>query len=44
MKSDFDVDEVFKINTVVENTDRGQTGSIDSLGEGLKKHIYSVAS
>uniref|UniRef100_UPI004024D7AA ATP-dependent nuclease n=1 Tax=Lachnospira sp. TaxID=2049031 RepID=UPI004024D7AA len=38
----FDVDEVFKINTIVENTDRGQTGSIDSLGEGLKS-IYILS-
>ena len=38
----FDVDEVFKINTIVENIDRGRTGDIDALGEGLKS-IYILS-
>jgi putative ATP-dependent endonuclease of OLD family len=36
------VDEVFKINTIVENIDRGRTGDIDALGEGLKS-IYILS-
>lgn len=38
----FDADEVFKIETIVKNTERGVDGSLDSLGEGLRS-IYILS-
>lgn len=38
----FDADEVFKIETIVKNTERGVEGSLDSLGEGLRS-IYILS-
>ena len=38
----FDSDEIFKINTIVENKDRGIEETIDSLGEGLRS-IYILS-
>ncbi len=38
----FDADEVFKVETVVKNARRGVSGSLDSLGEGLRS-IYTLS-
>ncbi len=38
----FDADEVFKIDTVVRNEDRGIEGDLNSLGEGLRS-IYILS-
>ncbi|MDO5403056.1 MAG: AAA family ATPase, partial [Eubacteriales bacterium] len=38
----FDSDEIFKIDTIVENEDRGIEESIESLGEGLRS-IYILS-
>lgn len=38
----FDADEVFKINTIVSNEERGIEGDLNSLGEGLKS-IYTLS-
>lgn len=38
----FDADEVFKIETIVKNTERGVEGNLDSLGEGLRS-IYILS-
>lgn len=38
----FDADEVFKIQTIVSNTERGTQGSLSSLGEGLRS-IYTLS-
>lgn len=38
----FDADEVFKVDTIVSNADRGIEGDLDSLGEGLRS-IYILS-
>lgn len=38
----FDADEVFKIDTIVSNEERGIEGDLNSLGEGLKS-IYTLS-
>lgn len=39
----FDSDEVFKVNTIIENTDRGIQRDLSSIGEGLRSlYILSL--
>lgn len=38
----FDADEIFKVDTIVSNTERGIEGTLDSLSEGLRS-IYILS-